>query len=168
MPAGNVTAGVDLECCSQELVHAGQPGGFSLYQWANTNTQVVSVRPNFDFTGGVTVRLFDVPPDLTGTLTINGSPVTVTTTTPGQNAKLTMDGSTGQQVTLHITNNTVGKITIEITKPSVSELPLTYYLDSGASFDLTPVVLPTPGTYRVSVNPWRANMGTVTISATSP
>jgi YD repeat-containing protein len=168
MPAGNVTAGVDLECCSQELVHAGQPGGFSLYQWANTNTQVVSVRPNFDFTGGVTVRLFDVPPDLTGTLTINGSPVTLTTTTPGQNAKLTMDGSTGQQVTLHITNNTVGKITIEITKPSVSELPLTYYLDSGASFDLTPVVLPTPGTYRVSVNPWRANMGTVTISATSP
>jgi hypothetical protein len=79
-----------------------------------------------------------------------------------------MDGTTGQQVTLHITNNTVGKITIEITKPSVSELPLTYCLDSGASFDLTPVVLPTPGTYRVSVNPWRANMGTVTISATSP
>ena len=168
MPAGNVTAGIDLECCSQELVHAGQPGGFSLYQWATTSSQAVTVDPSFDFTGGVTVRLFDVAPDLTGTLTINGPPVTLTTTSPGQNAKLTMDGTTGQQVTLHITNNTVGKITIEITKPSVSELPLTYCLDSGASFDLTPVVLPTSGTYRVSVNPWRANMGTVTISATSP
>jgi len=168
MPAGNVTAGADLECCFQELVHAGEPGGFSLYQWTNSNPQIVSVRPNFDFTGGVTVRLFDVPADLTGTLTINGSPVTLTTTTPGQNAKLTMDGTTGQQVTLHITNNTVGKITIEITKPSASELPFTYCLDSGASFELTPVILPTPGAYRISVNPWRANMGTVTISATSP
>jgi hypothetical protein len=112
--------------------------------------------------------MFDVPPDLTGTLTINGPPVTLTTTTAGQNALLMMDGTTGQQVTLHITNNTVGKITIEIKKPSVSELPLTYCLDSGASFDLTPVILPTPGAYRISVNPWRANTGTVTISATSP
>lgn len=168
MTAGNVSAGIDLECCFQELVHTGEPGGFSLYQWANSNPQNVSVRPNFDYTGGVTVRLFNVAPDLTGTLTINGPPVTLATTTPGQNAKLTMDGTTGQQVTLHISNNTVGKITIEIMKPSVSELPLTYCLDSGASFDLTPVVLPTPGAYRVSVNPWRANMGTVTISATAP
>ena len=169
MPAGNVTASAsDLECCFQELGHAGEPGGFSVYQWTNSTPQILAVDPNFDFTGGATVRLFNVAPDVTGTLTINGPPVTLTTTSPGQNAMLAMDGTTGQQVTLHITNNTVGKITIEITKPSVSELPLTYCLDSGASFDLTPVVLPTPGTYRISVNPWRANMGTVTISATSP
>jgi hypothetical protein len=168
MPAGTASAGTDLECCDQQLIHAGEPGGFSLYQWPITGTPSVVVRSNFDFTGGVTVRLFDVAPDLSGTLTINGPPVTLTTTSPGQNAKLTMDGTTGQQVTLHVTNNTVGKITIEITKPSQSELPFTYCLDSGASFDLTTVVLPTPGAYRISVNPWRANTGTVTISATSP
>lgn len=162
-----VSAGTDLECCSQDFAAAGLPGGFSLYQWTTNGPQNLVVRPNFDFTGSVTVRLFDVPPDLTGTLTINGPPVTLTATAPGQNAKLTMNGTTGQPVTLHITNNSVGKITIEVTKPSESELPFTYCLDSGASFDLTTVVLPTPGAYRVLVNPWRANTGTVTISATS-
>ncbi len=166
MESGSVSASAgDQECCFQNLVHAGEPGGFSVYQLSTTGPNLVFVDPSFDFIGGATVQLFNIAEDLTGTITLNGPPVTLTTS-PGQNASLTLDGTTGQQVVLRVTNNTVGKITIEITRPT--GYSQSYWLESGSSFDLPTQIVPTPGTYLISVNPWRANSGTVTIAATSP
>lgn len=170
MPSGVIgLSGTDTECCFQAFVKSEGRGSdrFSVNLLPSTGTQfLVSVDPEFDFTGGGTLRLFPVPPDLTGTIAVNGPPVNLTTTTPGQNASLTFQGTTGQQVTLHVTNNTIGKIVFEITRPT--GLQQSYWIDSGASFDLPTQLLPTPGTYVISVNPLRANTGTVTLTATSP
>src|SRR2546422_422049 len=41
-----------------------------------------------------------LPPDVSGTIAIDGAPVTITTTTPGQNAQLTFSGTAGQRVNI--------------------------------------------------------------------
>src|SRR6185295_3590106 len=69
-----------------------------------TYSASIGVRGN----GGVmTTILYDVPPDPSGTIVIGGPPVTLTTTTPGQNGRLNFDGTAGQKVTLVISNQTV-------------------------------------------------------------
>lgn len=166
---GQVTInGQELECCLQHFVRNEGFGTdrFSVRQLTATGTNALVVDPLLDYTGSVTTRLYDIPPDVTGTITPNGPPVNVTTTTPGQKATLTFSGTTGQQVTIHVTNNTVGKITIELLRPSgVCQV---YHLSSGSSFDLPVQTLPTPGTYSIRIDPWRANTGSVTVSVTSP
>ncbi len=160
--------GQELECCLQFIVRNEGFGTdrFSVRQITTTGPNALVVDPLIDYTGSVTTRLYDLPPDVTSTITPNGPPVNVTTTTPGQNANLTFNGTTGQQVTIHVTNNTVGKITIELFRPT--GVCQTYHLSSGSSFDLPVQTLPTPGAYSIRVNPWRANTGSVTVSVTSP
>src|SRR5262249_16149975 len=51
-------------------------------------------------TGTVTLQLYDVPPDVTGSIVVGGSPVSVTLASPGQNAALTFNGQAGQQLSL--------------------------------------------------------------------
>jgi hypothetical protein len=169
LPNGQVTInGQELECCVQQFVRNEGFGTdrFSVRRITATGPNALVVDPLIDYTGSVTTRLYDIPPDVTGPITPNGPPVNVSMTTPGQNASLTFNGTTGQQVTIHVTNNTVGKIKIELFRPT--GICQTYYLSSGGSFDLPVQVLPTPGTYSILVNPWRANTGSVTVSVTSP
>ena len=120
--------------------------------------------PDFDYTGGLTLRLFDVPTDLAGTITTNGPPVNLAMSS-GQNATLTFDGTTGQQVTVRVTNNTIGKLTIELTRPTGFQQ--SFIIGTG-SFDLPVQIIPTPGTYSISINPWKENAGTVSVSVISP
>lgn len=138
---------------------------FIFYNLLNTGPNAVVVRPNFDHIGGATVRLYDVPPDISGTITANGPPVNLTMSI-GQNATLTFDGTTGQQVTLRVINNTISKIYIEVFKPT--GLQQSFFIGSGANFDLPVQTLPTPGTYSIYIDPWKGNAGTVTVSVTSP
>ena len=169
MREANVSiTGQELECCLQNFV-ANQGRGterFSVRKITTTGPNAVVVDPFSDYTGSVTTRLWDVPADVTSAVTINGPPVTVTTTTPGQNATLTFNGATGQQVTIHVTNNTVGAVTIEFLRPTGAFH--TVYLTSGGTFDLPVQSLPTPGAYQIVINPDRANTGSVTVSVTSP
>ncbi|HET6978761.1 MAG TPA: IPT/TIG domain-containing protein [Pyrinomonadaceae bacterium] len=160
--------GQELECCQQDRIQNTGVGAdrFDVWQITSTGPNAVVVDPILDYTGSVTTRLYDIPPDVTGTITLNGPAVNVTATTPGQNATLTFDGTTGQQVTIHVTNNTVGKITLELYRPTgVCQV---YHLSEGGSFDLPLQTLPTPGTYKLSINPWRANTGSVSINLTTP
>jgi YD repeat-containing protein len=161
-------SGQELECCLQNFV-ANEGRGterFSVRQVTTTGPNAVVVDPFSDYTGSVTTRLWDVPADVTATITPNGPPVTVTTTTPGQNAVLTFNGATGQQVTIHVTNNTVGAVTIEFLRPTGAYH--SFYLTSGGAFDIPVQALPTPGAYSIIINPDRANTGSVTVSVTSP
>lgn len=161
--------GADSECCFQEFVAPSGRGSdrFSVNQLSRFPTNFsITVDPEFDTIGGATLRLFPVPPDVTGTISINGPPVNITTTTPGQNAVLTFDGATGEQVTVRVTNNTIGKMIVELTRPTGFQQ--TYFIESGSSFDLPVQALPTPGTYRLLINPFRTNTGTATINLISP
>jgi len=115
--------------------------------------------------GSETLQLYNVV-DATGTVTVGGVATTVTISTPGQNAQLTFGGTSGQQVTVHITNNVIGTMTVNLLDPSGNTLTSTY--TSGSSFDLATQTLSTTGTYTISIDPYGASTGTVSVNVTSP
>jgi YD repeat-containing protein len=117
-------------------------------------------------TGSVTVQLFDVPPDVTGSVTVGGSALGVTTTTPGQNASITFSGTSGQQATVHLTGNTMGLTAVKLLKPDGSQL--TTSSSSSSSFNLSTQTLPTTGTYTIVIDPTKAGTGTINVSVTNP
>ncbi len=63
---------------------------------------VFCFRPSSDPGPGIsgTVRLYDVPPDTTGTIAASGQPTPVDFTAPGQKATLTFNGFIGQRIAI--------------------------------------------------------------------
>lgn len=165
--SGNVNmSGTVIDCCAQSLVSVNvSPERFNVHDLTTTGTQFISVIPRFDFTGSVTLRLLGAPPDITGAITPDGSPVNLTTS-PGQNASFTLQGTTGQQLTLRFTNNTIGKINVEMISPTGTSQA--FHVNAGSNFDVPTQVLSTPGPYTIRIDPYRGNAGSVTFSVTSP
>jgi YD repeat-containing protein len=128
-------------------------------------TYTIFVDPRDSYTGNMTLTLYNVV-DVTGTITIGGSPAIVNITTPGQKALLTFDGTSGQQVTVHITNNNIGELAVLLLKPDGTTL--TSCVFCGGSFNLPTQTLPTTGTYTISIDPRFAYIGNVSVSVTSP
>jgi hypothetical protein len=131
-------------------------------------TYTIVVDPQGSGTGGMTLTLYDVPADVAGTLVPDGPPVTVTLGTPGQNARLTFEGTAGRQVTLAVSNVTIGSsllggARISILKPDGSELgtPITVGT-SGGTIDR--VTLPATGTYTAVVDPIGSATGSATLT----
>jgi hypothetical protein len=131
-----------------------------------TGTYSILIDPSSTNTGSMTVTLYDVPPDVTGTATIGGSAVTATITTPGLNGYLTFSGTSGQQVTVHVTNNTIGYTYVTLLNPD--NTTLTSAATSASSFDLSTQTLPTTGMYTIKIDPNATNIGSMNISVTSP
>jgi hypothetical protein len=130
-----------------------------------TGTYTILVDPNSTNTGSMTLTLYNVPPDITGTVAIGGPAVTVTTTVPGQNASLTFSGTSGQQVTVRVTGNTMA-VTVKLLKPDGTTL--TSSISSASSFNLATQTLPTTGTYTITIDPSGANTGSMNVQVTSP
>ena len=130
----------------------------------NAGTYTILVDPSGASTGGATLTLYDVPPDSTGAITV-GTPATVTTTTPGQNANRTFSGVAGQRVSLNLTNSTFAanacnKLSIE--NPDGTTLASnTCFI--GSAF-IEPQTLPSSGVYRVVVDPADASTGSATLT----
>ena len=135
-----------------------------------TGTHKVVVNPRGANTGSVTLRLYDVPPDTTGTLAVNGGEQTFANTTPGQNGTFTFAGTAGQSVTVRAAGSTLR------TSPCVQvrllrqdgTTQLASFLSCALSFSLAPQNLPASETYIVQVNPQGALVGSVRISVTNP
>jgi len=131
-----------------------------------TGTHAVTVDLNEANTGSVTLTLYDVPADTTGTVTINGGAVGVTLSTPGQNGSLTFSGTSGQLVTVRVTNNTMSTTTVKLLKPDGSQL--TSSTSPLGSFNLAQQTLPVTGTYTVVVDPSQWNTGSMNVAVTNP
>jgi YD repeat-containing protein len=129
-------------------------------------TYTILFDPYVSVTGSVTLTLYDVPADPTGTLTVGGSAVTLTTTTPGQNASASFSGTAGQQVTVRLTSNTIGWLTLSLVNPSGTTVVSTQNYTS--SFNLATQTLATTGTYVVKVNPSGSGTGSAAVSVTTP
>ena len=130
-----------------------------------TGTYSVFVDPGAAATGTVVLNLYTVPADLSGTLTINGSAVGVTLSTPGQNGSYTFSGTASQQVTVRVTSNTMS-VVVTLKKPDGTTL--TSKTSSASSFNLTQQTLPTTGTYTVVVDPQTSSTGSLNVAVTSP
>src|SRR6266511_4058152 len=129
-----------------------------------TGSYTILIDPAGMTTGSQTLVLNDVPADVTGTITPGGPAVTVTTTTPGQNAGLTFDGVAGQRVSLQISSSTfTGCLTVSdtIKKPDGTNLASTSLC--GATGYIDTVVLPATGTYTILIDPAGMTTGSQTL-----
>ena len=168
----NVTIGTS-SCCSARvsiskpdgstLVYAtpvGRNGGFlDTRVLPATGTYAILVDPQLADLGSMTLTLYDVPPDLTGTIAIGGPPVGLTLgPVPGQNAALTFNGTAGQRVSLRLSNVTIGNTSccgarISMLKPDGTNLvPPILVGTFGATITATP---PLTGAYSIVVDPQR-------------
>jgi hypothetical protein len=112
--------------------------------------------------GGLTLY---VSQDLAGSLIVNGPAVPVTTR-PAQNARYSFGGASGQQITVRVAGNAGGCVTVALLAPGDATLASTFAC--GAAFTLAPQTLATAGTYAVTVDPSGDNVGSLSLSVTSP
>jgi hypothetical protein len=131
----------------------------------STGTYTVLLDPDAASTGNVTLSLYDVPPDVTDTITA-GSPVSVTIGTPGQNARVAFAGTAGQEMSLRLTDVTIGSIlsgtTVSLLRPDGMTLASATVGTNGGFLDGR--TLSVTGTYTVLVDPAGANTGGLTLA----
>jgi hypothetical protein len=124
-------------------------------------TYKILVDPKLDYTGKMTLRLFDVPADPTPAVT-TAAPVTVTTTAPGQNAKLTFSGLNGHRLAVNLTDSTLNNAKFRIYNPDMSLLsPAATFARAGTFIE--PKALSADGTYTLQVDPTLDAVGSVTV-----
>src|SRR5262249_15779222 len=105
-------------CFGGSIVNIFKPDGSALANIALTNTfldvitlpstgtYTILLDPVLNDTGTSTLTLYNVPADVTGTLT-SGNSALVNITTPGQNASFTFSATAGQQLSLDLTGSTI-------------------------------------------------------------
>ena len=142
----------------------GTGGGFvDTRTLAQTGTYTVTVAPYSTYTGSATVQLYDVPPDVTGAVTADGSATGVSIGTPGQNARLTFSGAAGDRVSLNVGSGTMSLAYVSIVNPDGTTLASPVIFGTGGTF-VDARTLTQTGTYTVFINPNNAYTGSTTIS----
>lgn len=128
-----------------------------------SGTYKIVVDPKDTYTGKMTLRLYDVPPDPTGAVLVDGS-ATVTTTTPGQNASLTFAGTAGQRVSVDLTDVTYSSAKLKLYNPDGTLLyPTALTFGAGGGFLEPKTALPATGVYTLSVDPKLLAVGSATL-----
>jgi hypothetical protein len=133
-----------------------------------TGDYLILVDPQAAASGDMTLTLYDVPPDSTAAIDADGPSVAVTSTTPGQNARLTFDGAAGQKVALEMSDVTIGPSSccstkVSIVKPDGTALASPASVGtSGGSIDAK--TLPATGTYTILVDPQSNATGSMTLT----
>ena len=132
-----------------------------------SGTYTVVLDPQGMDVGSATATLYDVPPDVTGTLTVGGPSVNVSLGTPGQNAPTDFAGAAGQRVTVRASSVTVGTSTcctfvLSVKRPDGVTIGSTLFGTNGGAL---PVTLSGAGTYSVVVDPQSANTGAASLTA---
>jgi YD repeat-containing protein len=127
---GGPTGTVSVANADGSLVTSGgmNIGSTFVEPWAFGTGQTITVDPLGPATGTVTLTAFDVPADLSGTVTPGGAAVTAALTSPGQNALYTVGTPTTGRVSLTYSAGVYG--TLSLRDPA--------------------------GTPLISVNPWTA------------
>jgi hypothetical protein len=127
-------------------------------------TYKVFVDPQSSFYGSVTVGVYVVPADTTGTLVL-GTPLTISTTVPGQNATRTFNGTAGQRISFNFTGVTMPSVKVIVKAPGTSP-PTVLQHTFGADDFVDPVTLPAgrTGLYTVTIDPQGASTGSVTLT----
>jgi hypothetical protein len=130
-----------------------------------SSSYAVYLDPGGVSTGSVTVTLYEPPADFTGSVTINGSALTVNITGPGQNASVTFSATAGQGLTLRMANSTLGCLA-----NFAFSWPNTAYTSwapiCGSSFNAG--VTGQTGTHTIIIDPGGVTTGSADISVTSP
>ena len=121
------------------------------------------VDPQGAATGSLALNLYAVPPDPLLAVVANGPPVTVTTTAPGQNARLTFEGVAGRLFSLQLSNVSVANAYVSVLAPDGSVFVKSVLVGTGGAF-VDARLLPSSGTYSIVVDPTGANTGSMTLA----
>ncbi len=142
----------------------GVAGGFmGPVNLATSGTYKFVITPSSTLKGKWNVAAWDVPTDVTGAITTDGTQTTQTYTAPGQNGSLTFSGTAGQRISFLAGSGlatTARNVSVSIKAPSgASVLPSTAVGTGGMFFE--PMTLAETGTYTITVNPPKYTTGTV-------
>ena len=117
-------------------VYVSSSGGFvDTKTLPATGTYTIVADPQDTAIGSMTMALFEVPPDLAGTMIAGGPPATFATTAPGQNARISFDGRAGQLVSLKLSAVSIANSYVSILKPDGTTLGGNAYVGSGGFLD---------------------------------
>jgi subtilisin family serine protease len=173
---------IGSSCCSSAKLSVLKPDGTTLISATNfgtsggfvdtktlpqTGAYRVVVDPQSNGVGAVTLTLYDVPDDPTGTLVLGGPPSTLTLDVPGLNGWRTFSGTAGRSVTLRLTAVTIGtsccsSAKVSVLRPDGTTLVLpTNFGTSGKTLTFS---LPSTGVYSIFVDPQSNGVGSVTLS----
>jgi hypothetical protein len=156
-------------------VTVGVIGGFlEPVTLAASGAHSVHMDPGGANPGSVTLRLYDIPADVSGSLTINAAGTGVSLTGPGQVASYTFSGTASQQVTVRITSSDINlptgsntTVTVKLVRADGTTV-LTSSTSSAVNFNLSTQTLPATETYTVVIDPTGPGIGTLTVQVTSP
>src|SRR6266508_2886436 len=124
----------------------------------------ILVDPQAAATGNATLTLYDVPADVAGSLTIGGSPMSVTLVTPGQNARISFDGRAGQRISLKLSGVTISTSYVSILNPNGSALVSPGFV---TTFGRTIISdLTADGAYTIVLDPVASATGNATLTLT--
>ena len=124
----------------------------------------VFVNPSGAATGSMTLTLHDVPADYSTSATIGGGAVSVATTTPGQNAFVTVAGN-GQVVNIAISGSSFGCTTLRLLRPDGSQQASGFAC--GATFTFQNQTL-AAGTSKVTLDPSGKTVGGASVTVFIP
>jgi subtilisin family serine protease len=128
-----------------------------------TGTYTILLDPLDSATGSATMTLYNVPADVTGTITPGGAAATIATASPGQNARLTFEGQAGQKISLKLTGVTIANSYVSILKPDGNPLGGNAYVGTSGGF-LDTRALPAAGTFTILLDPQEAATGSATLT----
>ena len=175
-PGDRVSVQVASLCCSARLsivapdgsvvgssVSMSSNGGFiDTRTLPQGGTYTILVDLSGSATGAATLSLYGVPPDATATTVPGGAPVSVQTSTPGQNAAVTFDADAGDRVSLKA-GPLCCSTRVSIVAPDGSTALAPILMGSSGSF-VEPVTLQGTGTYRIVLDPQGAATGSATLA----
>jgi hypothetical protein len=130
-----------------------------------TGTYSILVNPAVQATGSLTLTLYDVPADASGTITAGGPSVPLTLAA-GQNALLTFSGTQQQWVSVYtlVTSGSFG-CAWSVTIRRVSDGAFVTSVPScGADDFVDPVQLPSTDTYSIKLDPAGSSAGSANVS----
>jgi Subtilase family/Fervidolysin N-terminal prodomain len=144
--------------------------GDGLYTGALSPSQAggVTLQVTTASAGGTDVQTVSGSATQTYPIVPGGDPVTVATTAPDENARLTFDGTAGARVSLKLTNVTIGSSAYSSAKVSIlrpdgtSLVAPTYFGTSGGFVDTK--TLPVTGRYAIVIDPQSTATGSVTLT----
>ena len=98
------------------------------------------------------------------TITLDGTPVTATTTTAGEKANISFSGTAGHRVSVRVNSSTVTNYTIALKAPDGSIVKTSGTWGVAGGF-MGPVTLPSSGTYKFVITPSSTLKGKWTVAA---
>ena len=136
----------------------------------SNGTYTIQVDPTGAVTGSITLTLYTVPADISGSITPgNGTqtPTALTIGTPGQGAAYTFTGTLNQRISIQLQPPTSGSSIpsgyVRLIKPDGTELINSgIFTNSAAYIDIQ--TLPVAGTWTVVVDPYGAGIGSARLS----